>query len=187
MFDAGTRCVVVVGAQWGDEGKGKLVDVLAERADFVVRYQGGANAGHPGVTGSDLNKLVPIVTRLAKLFVENDMTLAEINPLAELEDGTFVALDAHMDMENEARPRQHALLTELGVGPDETRQAREATPFELAGEAVDGQDHRGVGQAASTRVADAAAQRVELRGGAERGQWYGHGECGGRGHDADAE
>jgi adenylosuccinate synthase len=46
MFDAARRTVVVVGAQWGDEGKGKLVDVLAERADWVVRYQGGANAGH---------------------------------------------------------------------------------------------------------------------------------------------
>jgi len=46
MFDSQTRTVVVVGAQWGDEGKGKLVDVLAERADWVVRYQGGANAGH---------------------------------------------------------------------------------------------------------------------------------------------
>ena len=46
MFDSATRTVVVVGAQWGDEGKGKLVDVLAERADWVVRYQGGANAGH---------------------------------------------------------------------------------------------------------------------------------------------
>ena len=46
MFDAHRRTVVVVGAQWGDEGKGKLVDVLAERADWVVRYQGGANAGH---------------------------------------------------------------------------------------------------------------------------------------------
>ncbi len=51
MFDAKTTCVVVVGAQWGDEGKGKLVDVLAERADFVVRYQGGANAGHTVVIG----------------------------------------------------------------------------------------------------------------------------------------
>jgi adenylosuccinate synthase len=51
MFDARTTCVVVVGAQWGDEGKGKLVDVLAERADFVVRYQGGANAGHTVVIG----------------------------------------------------------------------------------------------------------------------------------------
>jgi len=46
MFDTTTRTMVVVGAQWGDEGKGKLVDVLAERADWVVRYQGGANAGH---------------------------------------------------------------------------------------------------------------------------------------------
>ena len=46
MFDSTTRTVVVVGAQWGDEGKGKLVDVLAEKADWVVRYQGGANAGH---------------------------------------------------------------------------------------------------------------------------------------------
>ena len=46
MFDSETRTVVVVGAQWGDEGKGKLVDVLAEGADWVVRYQGGANAGH---------------------------------------------------------------------------------------------------------------------------------------------
>ena len=39
MFDAKTTCIVVVGAQWGDEGKGKLVDVLAERADLVVVYQ----------------------------------------------------------------------------------------------------------------------------------------------------
>ena len=46
MFTEQNRTVVVVGAQWGDEGKGKLVDVLAERADWVVRYQGGANAGH---------------------------------------------------------------------------------------------------------------------------------------------
>jgi adenylosuccinate synthase len=46
MFSKQTRTVVVVGAQWGDEGKGKLVDVIAERADWVVRYQGGANAGH---------------------------------------------------------------------------------------------------------------------------------------------
>jgi adenylosuccinate synthase len=46
VFDPKHTCLVVVGAQWGDEGKGKLVDVLAERADYVVRYQGGANAGH---------------------------------------------------------------------------------------------------------------------------------------------
>jgi succinyl-CoA synthetase beta subunit/citryl-CoA synthetase large subunit len=97
-----------------------------------------------GVTGRALTRLTPILIRLARLFREYDMTLAEINPLAELEDGSFVAVDAHMDMENEARPRQKALLAELGVGDDETRQAREATEFELAGEAVDAMDHRGV-------------------------------------------
>ena len=39
-------CTIVVGAQWGDEGKGKIVDLLAAEHDVVVRYQGGANAGH---------------------------------------------------------------------------------------------------------------------------------------------
>jgi succinyl-CoA synthetase beta subunit len=97
-----------------------------------------------GVTGSDLNKLVPIVVRLARLFVENDMTLAEINPLGKLKDGSFVALDAHMDMENEARVRHKKLLADLGVGDEETREAREPTEFELAGEAVDAASHRGV-------------------------------------------
>src|SRR4051794_27645039 len=97
-----------------------------------------------GVTGRALQRATPVLARLARLFGERDMTLAEINPLGELADGRFVALDAHMDMENEARPRQKALLTDLGVGDDETRQAREPTPFELAGEAVDAQDHRGV-------------------------------------------
>jgi adenylosuccinate synthase len=53
MFTDSNRTIVVVGAQWGDEGKGKLVDVLAERADWVVRYQGGANAGHTVVLGDD--------------------------------------------------------------------------------------------------------------------------------------
>jgi succinyl-CoA synthetase beta subunit/citryl-CoA synthetase large subunit len=97
-----------------------------------------------GVTGSALTRLVPIVTRLAKLFVENDMTLAEINPLGRLAEGSFVALDAHMEMENEARGRHKRLLSELGIGEEETRQAREATRFELAGEQVDAIDHRGV-------------------------------------------
>src|SRR5262245_58453455 len=49
VFRLGGRampCTVVVGAQWGDEGKGKIVDALAERADIVARYQGGPNAGH---------------------------------------------------------------------------------------------------------------------------------------------
>ena len=43
--------VVVVGAQWGDEGKGKIVDIFTEHADMVVRYGGGPNAGHTLVVG----------------------------------------------------------------------------------------------------------------------------------------
>jgi succinyl-CoA synthetase beta subunit len=97
-----------------------------------------------GVTGARLGRLVPILTRLAALFLERDLTLAEINPLGELADGSFVALDAHVEMENEARGRQKDLLDALDVSDEETRQAREPTPFELAGEAVDAQDHRGV-------------------------------------------
>jgi succinyl-CoA synthetase beta subunit/citryl-CoA synthetase large subunit len=97
-----------------------------------------------GISGGALTRLTPILARLARLFLRYDMTLAEINPLGALEDGTFVALDAHMDMENEARPRQKALLDELGIGDEETRQAREPTAFELAGEEVDAMDHRGV-------------------------------------------
>ncbi len=47
------RCLVVVGAQWGDEGKGKIVDVIAGKVDLVARYQGGANAGHTVHVGGD--------------------------------------------------------------------------------------------------------------------------------------
>ena len=43
--------MIVFGTQWGDEGKGKIVDILTEEADIVVRYQGGNNAGHTLVTG----------------------------------------------------------------------------------------------------------------------------------------
>jgi adenylosuccinate synthase len=49
--------VVVVGAQWGDEGKGKIVDWLSKRADVVVRFQGGHNAGHTLVIGGKTLKL----------------------------------------------------------------------------------------------------------------------------------
>ncbi|GAC1315829.1 MAG: adenylosuccinate synthase [Thermoleophilaceae bacterium] len=53
--------LVVVGAQWGDEGKGKITDLLAERADVVIRYQGGNNAGHTIVRGDEVFKfhLIP--------------------------------------------------------------------------------------------------------------------------------
>ena len=45
--------MVVVGCQWGDEGKGKIVDVIAREADLVARYQGGNNAGHTIIVGEN--------------------------------------------------------------------------------------------------------------------------------------
>jgi succinyl-CoA synthetase beta subunit len=120
-------------------GRGHLSN-LSEAPEFGAKEV----VAQTGLTGRQLTRITPILARLARLFSEYDMTLAEINPLGELEDGSFVALDAHMEMENEARPRQQALLKELGVGDEETRQAREATEFELKGEEVDAMDHRGV-------------------------------------------
>src|ERR1700756_2857994 len=140
---------------FSDMGGIDIEEVAEEHPDHVARahfstrtpfedWQAKQLVASLGITGSALNRLTPILSRLARLFLTYDMTLAEINPLGELTDGSFIALDAHMDMENEARPRQKQLLQELGVGDEETRQAREATPFELAGEEVDAQDHRGV-------------------------------------------
>jgi succinyl-CoA synthetase beta subunit/citryl-CoA synthetase large subunit len=140
---------------FSDMGGIDIEQVAEEHPDHVARahfstlrpyssWQAKQLIASLGISGSALNRLTPIVTALARLFLQYDMTLAEINPLGELQDGRFVALDAHMEIENEARPRQKELLHELGVGDEETRQAREPTPFELAGEQVDAQDHRGV-------------------------------------------
>ena len=140
---------------FSDMGGIDIEEVAEQHPDHVGRahfstilpfgdYEAKQVVAQTGVSGRQLTRITPILARLARLFLERDLTLAEINPLGELEDGSFVALDAHMDLENEARPRQAALLEELGVGDEETRQAREATPFEIAGEQVDAMDHRGV-------------------------------------------
>jgi len=100
--------------------------------------------GATGVSGSDLNRLTPIVNELIQIFLQYDLTLAEINPLVRLEDGRFVILDGHVDMEAEARDIHKNLLAELGIKPEETRQARPPTEFEIKGAQVDASDHRGV-------------------------------------------
>ena len=83
----------VIGLQWGDEAKGKLVDLLTEGKDLVVRYQGGANAGHTVVIGDDVYKLHHIPSGIINDGVLNLITpgvvinpptiLKEINSLAE--------------------------------------------------------------------------------------------------------
>lgn len=97
-----------------------------------------------GIGGRELVRLTDVMSRLVRVFSQYGLTLAEINPIAQLEDGSFVALDCHIDMEEESRDRQTAILEELGVGREETRQARPPTEFEIKGAEVDAQDHRGV-------------------------------------------
>ena len=84
---------VVVGAQWGDEGKGRVTDLFARRADYVVRYQGGNNAGHTIVVGSERFALslvpsgvmypgvVPVIA--SGVVIDPDVLLAEISMLEQ--------------------------------------------------------------------------------------------------------
>jgi succinyl-CoA synthetase beta subunit len=121
-------------------GRGHLSNLMPV-ADFQAKQVIAAT----GVTGRQLTRATPILARLAGLFRDRDMTLAEINPLAELEDGTFVALDAHMEMENEATGRQKALLREeLGIAEDDTREPYVPSEFERHVGEIDAADHRGV-------------------------------------------
>ena len=134
--------VVVVGSQWGDEGKGKIVDWLSERADVVVRFQGGHNAGHTlvidGVTYK-LSLLPAGVVRPGKLAVigngvvlDPHALLAEISRLAEqgiaisrdnlrIADNAALILSVHRDLdairENAAAPGTKIGTTGRGIGP----------------------------------------------------------------------
>jgi succinyl-CoA synthetase beta subunit len=147
---------------FSDMGGIDIEQVAEEHPDHVGRghfsnllpyseFQAKQTIAAAGVTGSALNKLTPILTKLARLFQERDMTLAEINPLAELEDGSFVALDAHMEMENEAMGRQKKVLASIGIGPEEgTREGHEPTAFEALVKEIDSADHRGVIQGKDT-------------------------------------
>ncbi|HEY6636345.1 MAG TPA: ATP-grasp domain-containing protein, partial [Solirubrobacterales bacterium] len=96
------------------------------------------------LTGRELTRATPVLARLAQLQRDYDMTLAEINPLARLSDGSFVALDAHMEMEDEAVGRHRKVLEEVGVELDEPRELYEPSEFERNVKAIDEADHRGV-------------------------------------------
>ena len=147
---------------FSDMGGIDIEQVAEEHPDHVGRghfsnllpysdFQAKQVIAAAGVSGKELTRLTPILTRLARLFQERDMTLAEINPLAQLEDGSFVALDAHMEMENEAMGRQRKVLESIGIGADEgTREGHEPTPFEAIVKQIDSADHRGVIQGKDT-------------------------------------
>jgi adenylosuccinate synthase len=133
--------VVVVGAQWGDEGKGKIVDWLSERADVVVRFQGGANAGHTLVVGNveyKLSLLPSGVVRPGKLSIIGNgvvvdpwALIAEIDVMRKkgltispetlrLADNAALILPSHGALERareERRGEKRLGTTGRGIGP----------------------------------------------------------------------
>jgi adenylosuccinate synthase len=131
--------VTVIGAQWGDEGKGKLVDWLSNRADVVVRFQGGHNAGHTLVVGNQVYKLslLPSGVVQGKLSVIGNGVVVdpwhllseiekiggqgvEITPdLLVLADNACLILPLHRDLDQarEAAATQKIGTTGRGIGP----------------------------------------------------------------------
>ncbi len=133
--------VAVVGSQWGDEGKGKIVDWLSERADVVVRFQGGHNAGHTLVIGERVYKLSLLpsgVVRPGKVGVIGNgvvvdpwALLAEIETLSgqgvsitpenlKVADNVSLILPLHRHLDNaleEARGNSRIGTTGRGIGP----------------------------------------------------------------------
>jgi len=97
-----------------------------------------------GVRGADLNKLIPLVSTLTRIFLRYDLTLCEVNPLVLTTTGRYFILDGHIDMEAEARETHADLLADLGIREEETRQSRAPTNFEILGRQVNESDHRGV-------------------------------------------
>jgi adenylosuccinate synthase len=137
MFDGKTACIVVVGAQWGDEGKGKLVDVLAEQADLVVRYQGGANAGHTVVIGDKQFVLRQIPSGIlhprVTCLIGNGVVLEPENLFSELDglhergidtagrlyisDRAHLVLPYHKLLDAASEKSQKLGTTGRGIGP----------------------------------------------------------------------
>src|SRR5438874_3495831 len=137
VFGPKTQCVVVVGAQWGDEGKGKVVDVLAERADLVVRYQGGANAGHTVDTGEGksfvLHQIPSGILQGAVCVVGNGVVLDPEQLFAELDaleargvrtehklhisDRAHLTLPYHKLLDRAREKKDKIGTTGRGIGP----------------------------------------------------------------------
>ncbi len=149
--------VVVVGAQWGDEGKGKIVDWLSARADVVVRYQGGHNAGHTlvidGVTYK-LSLLPSGIVRKGKLSILGNGVV--IDPAALLgEIGRLAKQGVEVTPENFQIAANACLILSLHRDLDAIRE-------EAAGGAMIGTTRRGIGPAYEDKVARRAIRVADL-------------------------
>ncbi len=150
--------VVVVGAQWGDEGKGKIVDWLSERADIVVRFQGGHNAGHTlvidGVTYK-LSLLPSGIVREGKLsIIGNGVVVDPWALVAEIEK--LAAQGVIVDRSNLRIAENAPLILPLHRDLDQLRE-------EAAGSAKIGTTGRGIGPAYEDKVGRRAIRISDLR------------------------
>ena len=149
--------VVVIGSQWGDEGKGKIVDWLSERADVVVRFQGGHNAGHTlvidGVTYK-LHLLPSGVVRPGKLSIIGNGVV--IDPWALLEEiETVRGLGVEISPENVHISESAPLILPLHRDLDLLRE-------KALGKAKIGTTGRGIGPAYEDKVARRAIRVGDL-------------------------
>ncbi|MCH7943183.1 MAG: adenylosuccinate synthase [Proteobacteria bacterium] len=149
--------VVVVGAQWGDEGKGKIVDWLSQRADVVVRFQGGHNAGHTLVIDGEVYKLSLLpsgVVRPGKLSLIGNGVV--IDPWALLEEIAGIAEQGvSLTPENLRISETATLILPLHGRLDRSRE-------EARGEAKLGTTGRGIGPAYEDKVARRAIRVCDL-------------------------
>ena len=150
--------VAVIGSQWGDEGKGKIVDWLSERADVVVRFQGGHNAGHTLVIGSQVFKLSLLpsgIVRPGKLSViGNGVVVDPWHLLKEIDGlrGQGVAISP----DNLAIAESAALILPLHSELDKLREEA------AEGTAKIGTTGRGIGPAYEDKVARRAIRVCDL-------------------------
>ncbi len=148
--------VTVIGAQWGDEGKGKVVDWLASRAEIVVRFQGGHNAGHTLVVGNETYKLSLLPSGLVrgKLgIIGNGVVVDPDALLAEIERVRGQGLDVSPD--NLRIAENAALILPLHGAIDRAREA-------ARGERKIGTTGRGIGPAYEDKVARRAIRVADL-------------------------
>ncbi|MGF1649905.1 MAG: adenylosuccinate synthase [Hyphomicrobiaceae bacterium] len=150
--------VVVIGAQWGDEGKGKIVDWLSERADIVVRFQGGHNAGHTLVIGNSTYKLSLLpsgVVRPGKLAVIGNGVV--IDPWALIaEIGRLREQGVTINADNLKIAENATLILPLHRDLDVMRE-------EAAGAGKIGTTGRGIGPAYEDKVGRRAIRVQDLR------------------------
>jgi adenylosuccinate synthase len=148
--------VAVIGAQWGDEGKGKVVDWLASRADVVVRFQGGHNAGHTLVVGNQTYKLslLPSGVVRGKLgVIGNGVVLDPEHLLSEI--GKVGAQGLKVTPENLRIAENVPLILPLHPALDKAREA-------ARGDAKIGTTGRGIGPAYEDKVARRAIRLCDL-------------------------